>query len=223
MIIPGILEETFDQAQTKYNQVASFADIVQLDIADGILVEGKTFLSVEQLIDLTGHAKLQVHLMVQKPESYLATMPTNIKDLCIQIEAFMYRLDYMDGFVDILRTRELRSGLSFNPQTNWQDYEDYLKHFDYIQFMGVEPGAQGRTFDDSVVEKIKAFRKTHPSISIQVDGGVNSQNLIDLVKAGVNSLVVGSQIFSNSKKIDQHYNDFVIEFQHAQQLLHPSS
>lgn len=223
MIIPGILETTFEQVQKAYDQISSEAEKIQIDIADGILVEGKTFTNIEKLIELDGHASLQIHLMVQKPETLIAIIPPNIKDVCTQIEAYMYRVDYLQGFIDILRAKDIRTGLSFNPQTSWKDYNDYISHFDYIQFMSIEPGAQGREFDDSVLAKIKDFRKVHPNINLQVDGGVNIQNLIDLVKVGTNSLVVGSQIFADSEKVEQRYKDFVIEFEHAQRQLHHST
>ena len=214
MVIPGIFEETIEKAGQRINLVGNLASKVQLDIADGLMVDGKTFLDLHFLFDITSQAEIQLHLMVQKPESFLITLPPVVKDVCAQVEAFMYNPMCMESYDDVLRAKNIRVGLSFNPQTPFEDFETCVKQCDYVQFMTVDPGGQGRPFIMESLDKISRFKERYPNISLQVDGGISTETMRMVVKAGADDVIVGSQIFKSPNPA-QTYKDFVLQFEHA--------
>jgi len=214
MVIPGIFEETIEKATQEINLMGNLAPKIQLDIADGLIVDGKTFLDLSFLLNLQINAEIQLHLMVQKPESYLLTLPPVVKDVCTQAEAFMYNPMCMESYDDVLKAKKIRVGLSFNPQTPFEDFEDCIKQCDYVQFMTVDPGGQGRPFIMESLDKIFRFKEKYPNISLQVDGGISTETMKMVVEAGADSIVVGSQIFESPNPV-QTYRNFVIQFENA--------
>jgi len=73
--------------------------------------------------------------------------------------------------------------------------ESSLGEVEYVQFMGIAHiGRQGEPFDRRVLERVRAFRRRHPDIPIQVDGGVSLESAPALLAAGATSLVVGSAL-----------------------------
>lgn len=194
MIIPVILEKTWEEVLEKLDLVKDFAELIQIDVADDKLVEGKTFLDADKLAELKIKPKLELHLMVEDPLKYLQEEIPNVIKICSQIEA------QVDNHKFISRARELgyKVGLSVNPETDYAQLEDYLKDLDFVQFMDIVPGKQNQSLIPQVLSKIHAFKNKHPQIRIQVDGGVKINNIKNLRDAGVNDFVVGSEILKSS-------------------------
>jgi ribulose-phosphate 3-epimerase len=69
--------------------------------------------------------------------------------------------------------------------------------------MGVIPGKQGNKFIPEVIQKISIFKEEFPNIKTQIDGGVNKQNIYEILKSGVDNVVVGSAIFNTSNPKDE--------------------
>jgi len=214
MVIPGVFEETVEKATQEINLVGNLAPKIQLDIADGLLVDGKTFLDLSFLLNLQIVAEIQLHLMVQKPESFLMALPPVVKDVCAQAEAFMYNPICMESYDDVLKAKDVRVGLSFNPQTPFEDFEDFIKQCNYVQFMTITPGGQGRPFIMESLDKITRFKEKYPNISLQVDGGISTETMKMVVEAGADEVIVGSQVFK-SQNPAQTYKDFVLQFENA--------
>lgn len=93
-------------------------------------------------------------------------------------------------------------GLAINVSTDSAVLEPLLDELEYVQFMGVDRiGRQGEAFNPAVIEKVRAFRRRHPSTIIQVDGGVSLENGKQLIAAGASRLVVGSALMQASDLI----------------------
>jgi ribulose-phosphate 3-epimerase len=214
MVIPGIFEETVDLAVRDIKLVANVAPVIQLDIADGLLVDGKTFLDLSFLLDLQSTAAIQLHLMVQKPEAFLLALPPTVRDVCAQVEAFMYNPSCMASYVNVLKAKNVRVGLSFNPQTPVVDFADCISQCDYVQLMTVQPGGQGRAFDARSLSKLAQFKRVYPATRVQVDGGIATDTLQLAVEAGADDVVAGAHIFASADPA-QTYKDFVLQFDHA--------
>lgn len=230
MVIPGILEQSPEKALDKIRLMAGVAPKIQLDVADGELVSGKTFTDLSFLSFLsTSHASpnaspnaslpqtpllVQLHLMVQKPESMLMFLPSVVKEVCIQIEAFMYRPLCMEAFDGVLKAKNIRVGLSFNHKTPFEEFSDYIEKCDFVQFMTVNPGAQGRPFIMESLDKIAKFKKSFPDMPLQVDGGIAEDTLSMVVETGADDLIIGSAIF-NSPNPAESYKNFVLQYEHA--------
>ncbi len=196
MIILSVLEKTSKKSIDLIKDLENFAVKlpIQIDIADGKLVDGKTFTEIHDLDDLKTSAVIELHLMVENPMEYLDKKIDAVSRICSQIEA----MD--DNTLFINRAKELgyKVGLSVGPDTNYEQLEQYLPALDYVQFMQIYPGAQGRDQIHEVVYKIKEFRSEHRGVKLQVDGAINENNIMELIKAGVDDFAVGSAILKDS-------------------------
>jgi ribulose-phosphate 3-epimerase len=97
-------------------------------------------------------------------------------------------------------------GLTLNPDTSIEELKPFLNLVDFIQFMTVRPGFQGRDFLYYVVKKIDFFHKLYPNILIAVDGGINPSTARESVAAGASILISGSFILKSGnvgKAIEQ--------------------
>jgi len=214
MVIPAVFEETTEAATTELKLVGNIAENIQVDIADGQLVLGKTFTDLGFLVDLDINAKIQLHLMVQKPESFLLALPPNILDVCTQAEVFIHNPMYLENYYNIIKSKGAKFGLSFKPQTAVEDCEGYVEKCDYIQFMTVDPGGQGKPFVMDVLNKISSFKDKNPNVFLQTDGGISQETLGMVVRAGADGVVIGSQIFKSPNPAET-YKNFVLQFDHA--------
>lgn len=194
MIIPTILEKDLEKIRERILSVDGEAGLIQIDVCDGALVEGKTFLDVGEIGKIHTKSDLEIHLMVSDPLNYVKTKIGNVVSICSQVEA----PEPMDKFIENAKKLNYRVGLSLNPETETDVIEKYLGEIDFVQFLTVKPGAQGQKIQLSVLDKINKFMVRHPEIRIQLDGGIKKSNLLDLLQRGINNVVIGSEIF-NSK------------------------
>ena len=141
-------------------------------------------------------------------------LPKLVTDVCIQAEALMYNPVCMESFDDVLKAKNIRVGLSFNQQTAFEDFDDCVKQCDYVQFITVVPGAQGRAFIMDSLNKIAKFKARYPNTPLQVDGGISEDTLGLVVEAGADTVVIGSAIIKSADPI-QTYKNFVLQFDHA--------
>jgi ribulose-phosphate 3-epimerase len=193
MIIPVILEESFEGIKKKVQLIDFVAKVIQIDFADGNLVDGKTFLDIYKLDEIKTDAEFDIHLMVKDPITFLDRKVHRVFKICSQIEA-----DFdVANFIERARELEYLVGLSLNFETDIDTVEKYVSDLDFVQFVSVEPGGQGRKFHNEVIEKIGKFRERHSGVKIQVDGGIKKDIIPKLLNAGVNDVVIGSAIWKS--------------------------
>lgn len=188
-IVPTLLckkpKEFYD-----YHAQLDFANWIHVDIMDGEFVRNKSV----KLVDLPGlkasTKKREVHLMVKNPEYYMtAVKQAGFFRVIIHFESFKaiaklrsVTLDYRKQGLDVL--------LAINPDTDLNAIEKVKGLFTGILFMGVNPGFEGQNLLPSVVDKARKLKKSSPSLLLQLDGGVNIENLIickglfDIVNVG---------------------------------------
>jgi len=215
MIIPGILEETIEKVREKVNQLEGAAPLIQIDIADGIQVEGKTTLDIEQILRIETPTRIELHLMVNNPLFYLEKVKNLnrsrlIKKVSMHFEGF--EKEYIKSFLHKAQNMELLTGISVNMETPIETLIPYRKELDFIQLLSVKPGKQGNIFAPAALKKVEHTKKLFTEPNIQVDGGVTKQNFLAILQAGADSVVIGSAIFSN-KKPEEEYLSFVKEEQ----------
>jgi ribulose-phosphate 3-epimerase len=197
MIIPGILENTLPEIEKKVKAISNAADLIQIDVADGILVDGITFLELEKLAAIKADVSFELHLMVQNPHKYVVRL-NNVTNYLSQVEA-----DHVEDYIKKSYEIGYKTGLSISPDTPNQEVEKYIDQIDYVQFMGVVPGAQNRPFEPKVMEKIKEFKLAHPEFEVQVDGHMNAETIEVLKGLDVNHFVVGSDIFNDVNPVNK--------------------
>lgn len=212
-IVPAILPTSRQDLEEKLAQLVGIASDVQVDVVDGVFArpaswpyaagthefalavdEGETLPHVDTL-------RLEVDLMVQDPEQVTGLW---LSAGATRILAHLEATSYLPQLITDLRVRYgyekgselLAVGLAVNLGTDLALLEPFLTDIDYVQFMGIKDiGKQGQPFSTMVLNRIAVFRKEHPDIPIQVDGGVNFESAPLLISAGVSRLVVGSALW----------------------------
>lgn len=198
-IIPSILVKTREEIIEKIMAVEPYVERAHLDIADGIFVPNMTILGLEEMDELDTELKIEVHLMVSKPENHIVHWLETIADKFIfHIEA----TNKAQEVIDAIKETDKSVGIALNPRTPVSEIEPLIDQVDFIHFMTVEPGFYGSKFIDSVVNKIKDFHFYYPDKPIEVDGGVMPETIPQLAEAGAIMLVVGSYIWE-SKNVEK--------------------
>lgn len=174
-------------------------DLIHLDVMDGLFVPNITFgPKIVATIRENTHLPLSVHLMIEKPERFIKEFSEVLKNgdsLIIHTEASQH----LDKTLQMISDAGLRAGVALNPSTPLEMIKFVLDKLDLILIMTVNPGFGGQEFIMAMLEKItqakKMINSNKTTIDIQVDGGVNIKNILQINGAGANILVVGSEIF----------------------------
>ncbi|MDP3900050.1 MAG: ribulose-phosphate 3-epimerase [bacterium] len=198
-VIPAILEKDIAEVQKKLDAVSGFAELAQIDIADGKFVDNMT-IRLEELKQIKTTVNLEIHLMVENPRSYFA--------MCQQLKAYRVFWHYeadsdIEGVIAFARQFSFKKGLALNPESSVSEIKNACQCLDAVMLMGVAPGAQGQVFIPETVGRVSELKKIY-SGSIGVDGGVSEKNIKTLVKAGASDLVVGSALFGANDVITKY-------------------
>ena len=177
-------------------------DFIHLDIMDGKFVENKTwtYSEVKKIVSYS-NKKLDVHLMVEKPEKYIEDYALlNTDRITFHIEA----VKDASSMIDLISNYGLKVGISLNPNTNVESVFPYLSKVDQILVMGVYPGKSGQTFIEETSNRIKAIKdeiiRQGLKTEVSVDGGINLETAQLCVNAGVDILVSATYLHSNLKE-----------------------
>lgn len=188
-------------------------DWVHFDIADARFTYNKTWNNPSEIARLfIAHPELkfqfEVHLMTEEPEAYMKEwVRAGVKRVIVHIEALVdpkYRGKPIDPKVAIASVfNEAAKGgaevmLSSRPETNLENFKEYLEYFASFQVLSVMPGPSGQKFLPMAVEKIKFLRAQFPSAKIEVDGGINLETARLVKEVGADSVVAGNYIFGSS-------------------------
>jgi ribulose-phosphate 3-epimerase len=218
-IIPTILVNTFDEIKEKIETVDEYVNWVQLDVMDGVFVNNETwphsivpgkaekgvryFKEIQRLKKFKTEAKIEVHLMVEKPEEEFEEWLEVADRIIIHFESKITNREL--GIRDLIkkaRQKKKGIGLALNPETHYAVATPFLKELDLVLFMTVQPGWGGQEFKEWTLTKIEALRKIWPEGNIEVDGGVNNKNIEKIIKSGANLICAGTYIY-RSKDIEK--------------------
>lgn len=207
-IIPTILVNSFDEVKERIKAVEKYVSWVQLDVMDGVFVNNTTWRNPKDLKKIKTKTKLEAHLMVEKPEEVIDEWLKTVDRVIIHFES---TISDLSGLIKKIHNSGKQIGVAINPETRFSVVEPFLprhgkkrgeKDLDLVLFMTVQPGWGGQKFREEVLVKIKSLREIWPNGNIEVDGGVNNENIGKIVKAGANLICVGTFIFK-SKNIEE--------------------
>ena len=202
LIAPSILAADFARLGEDVSAVlAAGADMVHFDVMDNHYVPNLTVgpLVCQALRDFGITAPIDVHLMVEAVDSLI---PAFAEAGATYITFHPEASGHVDRTLQLIRDHGCAAGLVFNPATPLGVAEHVMDKLDMILIMSVNPGFGGQTFIPHALDKLRAARnliqRNPRSIRLEIDGGVNVDNIHSIAKAGADTFVAGSAIFSNS-------------------------
>jgi len=199
-VAPSVIAADFSKFQDEVKRIEEAgADLLHLDIMDGVFVPNITFgPMVVEAIDMITQMELDVHLMIVRPENYLAQFIDAGADwISFHAEAS----EKIDECLKTIRERGKKVGLAISPPTPFTKVRQYLERLDFLLIMTVNPGFYGQKLITDCLRKIEEakewIREHRLDCLIQVDGGIDCLNAPIVCEAGVDIVVAGAGVFKS--------------------------
>ncbi|MDA7760723.1 ribulose-phosphate 3-epimerase [Methylophilaceae bacterium] len=216
-IAPSILSANFAKLGEEItNVITSGADIVHFDVMDNHYVPNLTIgpLVCDAIRPVTD-AIIDVHLMIEPVDRII---PDFAKAGANIITFHPEASNHIDRSLSMIRDLGCKSGLVFNPATSLDYLDHVMDKIDMVLLMSVNPGFGGQKFIPETLNKLRLARKkidaytekTGREIWLEVDGGVNADNITEIAQAGADTFVAGSAVFGASNDNDPNKYDSII-------------
>lgn len=205
IIAPSVLSADFANLGAEVLMLnESEAKWIHIDIMDGMFVPNISFgFPVLDAINKISNKFLDVHLMIEKPERYLAQFKNAGANL---ITVHYEACAHLHRTIQEIKLLGCQVGVAINPGTPIIVLNEVINSVDLILIMSVNPGFGGQEFIQNSIQKVRdvkslAIKRGNFNLKIEIDGGVTNLNASDLILAGANVLVAGNFIFkSNNPK-----------------------
>jgi len=200
-IVPSILSADFARLAEEISRVErGGATMLHLDVMDGHFVPNLTIgPPVVESIRKSTRLHLDVHLMIENPERYVVEfVKAGANSVLVHYEACRH----LDGTLEMIRKAGAMAGVVLNPATSVAVLENVLEVADYVLLMSVNPGFGGQKLIPYVLDKVRQLnlmrRAKQLALPIEIHGGVDRENLAEVVRAGCDWIVTGSAVFHSA-------------------------
>ena len=199
---PSILSSDFGRLGEDIRVVdEAGADYIHVDVMDGMFVPSITIgMPVVKSIRNYTDKVLDVHLMIEDPDRYIVEFANAGADI---ITVHAEACKHLDRTIELIKAQSVMAAVALNPATDLSVLEYILPKLDMVLIMSVNPGFGGQKFIPYSLDKIKALKRMiderNVNVDIEVDGGINLDNVTSVIEAGANIIVAGSvcSIFAN--------------------------
>jgi ribulose-phosphate 3-epimerase len=217
LIAPSLLSADFARLGEEVRDViAAGADWIHFDVMDNHYVPNLTMgPMVCRAIKPYATVPIDVHLMVKPVDALVPQFAEAGADL---ISFHPEASEHVDRTLELIRSCGCRAGLVLNPATPLVWLEHILDRLDFVLLMSVNPGFGGQRFIPHALKKIAAARtmldryadESGRRLLLEVDGGVNLDNIAEVAAAGADVFVAGSAVFGAAQDDDPHRYDSII-------------
>lgn len=197
-IAPSILSADFSRLAQEIEAVErGGAGLLHVDVMDGHFVPNITIgLPVVKSIAGATRLPIDAHLMISEPGRYAEQfVAAGAKMVSVHVEADAH----LHRTLMSIKAAGAQAGVAINPATPLGSLEEALKFADYILVMSVNPGFGGQRFISTALDKVRRLRRMIDerglNVRIEIDGGIDLNNIAEVVAAGAEILVAGSAIF----------------------------
>ena len=197
-IAPSILSADFAKLGQQIEIVeGAGASLLHVDVMDGRFVPNITVgLPVVKAISRATQLPIDAHLMIVEPGRYAEQfVKAGAQMVSIHIEAD----PHAHRTLSAIRAAGAQAGIAINPATPLSALDEALKFADYVLLMSVNPGFGGQTFIPESLDKVRRLRKMIDErglkARIEIDGGIDAENIAEVASAGAEIIVSGSAIF----------------------------
>ena len=197
-LAPSILSADFGALAADVKKIEEGgADFIHVDVMDGHFVPNISF-GAAVMKSLNGRTSLpyDVHLMIENPDQYIAEFVT---PQTAYITGHQEACVHLHRTVQNIKSHGVRAGVSINPATPVSALECILDDVDMVLIMSVNPGFGGQKFIEESTQRVKELRGMITEgglfVDVEVDGGINIQNVDMIIEAGANVIVAGSAVF----------------------------
>ncbi|MDD7080430.1 MAG: ribulose-phosphate 3-epimerase [Prevotella sp.] len=206
LVSPSLLSADFGNLQRDLEMLNnSECDWYHLDVMDGVFVPNISFgFPVMQAMAKHAQKPLDVHLMIERPEKFI----NEVKALGAKVMNVHYEAcTHLHRVIQQIKAEGMMAGVTLNPHTPIHLLEDIITDVDLVMLMSVNPGFGGQKFITHSLDKTRKLRelidRTGSKALIEIDGGVNRDTGLQLVKAGADVLVAGSAVFKAANPVEE--------------------
>ena len=208
-LAPSILSADFNILGEQIKKIEKAGvEYLHIDVMDGSFVPSISFgMPVMTSIKKDTNLTFDVHLMIDEPIRYLKEFKKAGADI---ITVHAEACKHLHRTVTQIKELGCRAGVSLNPATPIDVLDCIIEELDMVLIMSVNPGFGGQKFIPNAIDKIRKLKeKTNQmglSLDIEVDGGISTANVEQVLEAGANVIVSGTSIFSGN--IDDNIKEY---------------
>lgn len=202
-ICPSILSADFAKLEEEVKDAEKAgADIIHCDIMDGHFVPNISFGSkIVSDVNKITNLPLDVHLMIENSEYFIDEFYKAGADY---ISVHYENNFHLNRLINRIKSLGIKAGVVLNPATPVSMLTDIIQYADFILIMSVNPGFGGQKFISNSLNKIRELKKLITSNNydclIEVDGGVDTENIKEISDAGADMFVCGSSVFNSADR-----------------------